>query len=85
MSPAKKTVWATLLVGLGAAIGSFLPLVSIRNRFLLLLAVLPILALLDVRLARSNRSFAFWFRACAFEICTVFGSAAITRALLHAI
>lgn len=84
LSPAKKAVWAAFLVGLGAAIGSFLPLVSIRNRFLLVLALLPILALLDVRLARSNRSFSFWFRACAFEICTVFGSAAITRALLHA-
>jgi hypothetical protein len=85
LSPAKKVAWAVLLVAAGAAIGSFLPLSSIRNRFLLLLAVLPVLAVVDVRLARSNRDFWFWFRACAFEVCTVFGSAAITRAVLGAI
>jgi len=33
----------------------------------------------DIRLAKSNRSFVFWFRACEFEVCTVFGSAANTR------
>jgi hypothetical protein len=82
-SPAKKAVWAAFLVAVGAAIGYLLPLVVIRNRFLLLLAVLPIVALVDVRLSRSNRSFWFWFRACAFEVCTVFGSAAITRAVLR--
>jgi hypothetical protein len=82
LSPAKKLGWTAFLVAAGAAIGSFLPLSSIRNRFLLLLAVLPVLAVVDVRLARSNRSFWFWFRACAFEVCTVFGSAAITRAVL---
>lgn len=85
LSPAKKALWAAFLVAVGVAIGTLLPLVAIRNRFLLLLAVLPIVALVDVRLARSNRNFWFWFRACAFEVCTVFGSAAITRALLGAI
>ena len=85
LSPAKKVGWTAFLVAAGAAIGSFLPLTSIRNRFLLLLAVLPVLAVIDVRLARSNRNFRFWFRACAFEICTVFGSAAITRAVMGAI
>jgi hypothetical protein len=85
LPPAKKVAWAAFLVAVGAAIGFFLPLVSIRNRFLLLIASLPILALIDVRLARSNRNFRFWFRACAFEICTVFGSAAITRAVMGAI
>lgn len=84
LSPAKKIGWTSFLVAAGAAIGLFLPLVSIRNRFLLLMAVLPILALVDVRLARSNRTFGFWFRACAFEVGTVFGSAAITRVLMNA-
>ena len=79
LSPAKKIVWSLFLVAVGAAVGMLLPLVAIRNKFLLLLAVLPVLAIIDVKLARSNRSFWFWFRACAFEICTVFGSAAITR------
>lgn len=85
LSPAKKVGWTAFLVAAGVAIGFFLPLVSIRNRFLLLIAALPILALADVRLARSNRSFRFWFRACAFEVCTVFGSAAVTRAVMGAI
>lgn len=84
LSPAKKVAWTAFLVAAGAAIGSLLPLSSIRNRFLLLLVVLPVLAIVDVRLARSNRNFWFWFRACAFEVCTVFGSAAITRAVLEA-
>jgi hypothetical protein len=85
LSPAKKIAWSGFLVVVGAVIGFLLPLVAIRNRFLLLVAVLPILAFADVRIARSNRNFSFWFRACAFEVCTVFGSAAITRALLRAI
>jgi hypothetical protein len=85
LSLAKKLGWTAFLVAAGAAIGSLLPLSSIRNRFLLLLAALPVLAFVDVRLARSNRNFGFWFRACAFEVCTVFGSAAITRAVLGAI
>lgn len=84
LSPAKKVGWAAFLVAAGVAIGFLLPLVSIRNRFLLLMAALPILALADVRLARSNRTFGFWFRACAFELGTVFGSAAITRVLMNA-
>jgi hypothetical protein len=85
LSPAKKIAWTLLLVAVGAAIGALLSLDAIRNRFLILLAALPLLAFADVRLARSNRRFPFWFRACAFEVCTVFGSAAITRALLRAI
>jgi hypothetical protein len=85
LSPAKKVAWTLLLVAVGAAIGALLPLDAIRSRFLVLIAALPLLAFVDVRIARSNRNFSFWFRACAFEVCTVFGSAAITRALLRAI
>jgi hypothetical protein len=83
MPRAKKIGWALFLVTVGVAVGSLLPLSAIRNRLLLVLAVLPILAVIDVELSRSNRSFWFWFRACAFEVCTVFGSAAITRAVLR--
>jgi hypothetical protein len=85
LSPAKKIVWSLFLVAIGAAVGMLLPLVAIRNRFLLLLAVLPVLAIIDVKLARSKRSFWFWFRACSFEICTVFGSAAITRLVAESV
>jgi hypothetical protein len=78
----KKFAWSLFLVLVGFAVGALLPLVGIRNRFALLLLALPLLAIVDIRLARSNRTFLFWFRACAFEICTVFGVAALIRFLL---
>lgn len=79
LSQARKTAWAVFLVSLGVAIGYVLPLPSIRNRFFVLLMALPLLAIVDVKLAKSNRRFSFWLRACSFEICTVFASAALTR------
>ncbi len=77
LSSLRKTAWAVFLVSLGIAVGYVLPLPSIRNRFLVLLSAL--LAIIDVKLAKSNRRVSFWLRACSFEICTVFGSAALTR------
>ncbi|MBZ5590019.1 MAG: hypothetical protein LAO05_15805 [Acidobacteriia bacterium] len=59
-----------------------MPLIAIRNRFLVLLALLPVLAFIDIKLARSNRSFVFWVRACSFGVCTVFACAALTRLVL---
>lgn len=81
----RKITWSIALVTVGLAIGFLVPLASIRNKCLLLIAVLPLLAVVDIKLARSNRSFFFWLRACAFEVCTVFGSAALTRLVLGAI
>ncbi len=81
LSPRHKLLWTLFLLAVGAGIGLLLPLAGIRNRFFLLLAVLPVLAVVDVRLARSSRSFLFWLRACAFEICTVFAVAALVRLL----
>ncbi len=78
----KKVLWSVFLVAVGIAIGVLLPLAGIRNRFFLLLALLPALAFSDVKLASSHRTFLFWFRACAFEVCTVFASAALTRLVL---
>jgi hypothetical protein len=78
----RKAAWSVLLVLIGVAVGALLPLAGIRNRFALLLLALPLLAIVDIRLARSNRTFSYWFRACAFEICTVFGVAAVTRLVL---
>jgi hypothetical protein len=74
-----KTVWVLFLVFVGIGIGYALPLPGIRNRFLALLVALPLLAIIDSRLAKSNRRLSFWFRACSFEICTVFGIAAVAR------
>ena len=79
LSRPMKIGWTLVLTASGAVIGSLLSLPQIRNRFLVLLVALPILAIADIQLARSNRSFSFWVRACAFEICTVFASAAIVR------
>ncbi len=78
----RKIVWTLLLLGIGGVIGFLLPLHGIRDRFLIVLALLPILALIDIKLARSNRTFSFWFRACSFEVCTVFGFALLTRLAL---
>lgn len=79
LSRPRKVGWTLLLITTGAVIGGLLSLPQIRNRFLVLLVTLPILAVADVQLARSNRSFSFWLRACAFEICTVFATAATAR------
>jgi hypothetical protein len=73
---ARKIVWSLFLVAVGVAIGVLLPPRGIRDRFLILLAALPVLAWIDIHLAKSNRTFQFWFRACAFEVCTVFAAAA---------
>jgi hypothetical protein len=81
LSPVKKVVWALVLIAIGAMVGSLLTMSMIRDRFLLLLLALPVPALVDITLGRSKRSFLFWFRACAFEICTVFGTAAMVRYL----
>ena len=49
---------------------------------LCLAVILPVIGLADALLLRSRRGFLFWIRACAFEICTVFGVAATARLLL---
>jgi len=79
---AKKVAWSLFLVSVGVAIGVLLPMRGIRDRFLIVVALIPVLALIDIRLARSNRSFLFWARACSFEVCTVFACAALTRAVI---
>lgn len=79
----RKIVWTLALAALGLAIGWLLPLGTIRSRFLLLLAFLPVLAAVDLKLARSERRVTFWLRACAFEVCTVFGVAAAVAFLLR--
>jgi len=83
LSLPRKLGWALFLVAAGLVIGRVLTLEGIRNRFLVLLASLPLLALVDIKLAKSNRGFVFWFRAWAFEVCTVFGSAAVSRIIFQ--
>jgi hypothetical protein len=78
----RKVIWTLVLVGVGAAIGAMLPLAGIRDRFFVVLVLLPILAWADVKIARSNRGFMFWARACSFEVSTVFACAALTRLAL---
>ena len=82
LSRRRKVLWTIALIVVGAVIGLVLPVNAIRDKYALTLLVLPVLALVDVTLAKSHRGFFFWFRACAFEICTVFGTAAICRYIL---
>ncbi len=74
-----KILWTLSLIAAGVIVGVLLPLHAIGIRFVILLAVMPLLAVADIKLARSNRTFSFWLRACSFEICTVFAVAALTR------
>jgi len=79
LSLTRKLLWAGLLLGVGAALGLYFPLRVIRNQYLVVLLILPVLAFVDTKLARSAYSPSFWYRACAFEVFTVFGAAAMLR------
>lgn len=85
LTRSRKTVWTLLLVTAGIAVGVVLPFDAIQNRYFLLVLLLPVLALIDIKLSRSNRSFLFWLRACLFEISTVFLAATLTRSALEAL
>jgi hypothetical protein len=82
LSRARKVQWTALLVLVGVGIGIVLPLSQLWSRFLLVILILPLLGFVDVLLLRSRRGLSFWIRACGFEACTVFGTAAVSRFLL---
>lgn len=71
-----------MLVFVGSAIGSLLSMDKIRHKFFFILMIVPLLALIDLWLAKSTRRFSYWFRACTFELGTVFGVAVIVRSVL---
>jgi len=79
LPPARKIRWVILLVVTGAAIGVLLPRDQVWQKFLILLAALPLLGAADVLLLRSGRPLSFWVRACGFELVTVFGVAGLIR------
>lgn len=79
LSRTRKVAWAAFLVLVGIGIGVVLPLSQVWRKFLLLIAILPVLGLADVLLLRSGRGLSFWIRACGFEVCTVLGAAAAAR------
>ncbi len=79
----KKVGWSGVLVIVGSAIGVLLSLGQLWRKFVVLVLILPLLALVDVVLFRTRRGLMFWIRACGFEVCTVFGMAAGTRYLLN--
>ncbi len=79
----KKVGWSGVLVIAGAVIGVLLSSSQLWSKFVVLVLILPLLALLDVCLLRMRRGLMFWIRACGFEVCTVFGAAAGTRCLLN--
>jgi hypothetical protein len=79
MSVRWKLTWSSLLVLVGIAVGYTLSLADLGTKFLWLLAILPILAAVDVLVLRAKRGFTYWIRACGFEVVTVFATAAISR------
>lgn len=74
-----KLSWSLLLLLVGAGAGTLLRYDQIIQKFLLALAWVPILAVVDVGLLHSQRGVSFWVRACGFEVCSVFGVALVTR------
>jgi hypothetical protein len=82
LSRRRKFTWSVFLLLVGVGLGLVLPLTQLWSKFLLVLAILPVLALADVWLLRSGHGFSFWMRACGFEVCTVFAAAGAARALL---
>jgi hypothetical protein len=77
----RKVGWSACLVVTGALIGLLLSRAQVWEKYLILLALLPLLAAADVFLLRSGRRLSFWIRACGFELGTVFGVAGVTRFL----
>ncbi len=83
LSRTRKVGWTAFLVFVGIGIGVVLPLTQVWSKFFLMIVILPALGFADVLLLRSRRGLSFWIRACGFEVCTVFGVAATSRALLN--
>ena len=79
LSRIRKVGWTAFLILVGIGIGIVLPLAQVWRKFCMLIVILPLLGLADVLLLRSARGLAFWIRACGFEVCTLFGTAAIVR------
>ena len=76
-----RLVWTACLVAAGGVVGLLLNRPQIWEKFLLVVALLPVLGLADVLLLRSRRGLSFWIRACGFELGTVFGIAGLARTL----
>lgn len=74
-----KLSWSCFLIFVGIGIGVALPLGEVGSKFLLIMAVLPVIAAADVFLFRSRRGLSYWIRACGFEVGTVFAVAAAAR------
>lgn len=74
-----KLGWSCFLIFVGIGIGVALPLGEVGSKFLLIMAVLPVIAAADVFLFRSRRGLSYWIRACGFEVGTVFAVAAAAR------
>ena len=82
LSTLHKITWSAVLLLVGAAAGAVLSLSQLWDKFLIVLAILPLLAVADVWLFRSNQRLSFWLRACGFEVGTIFLAAMGVRVLL---
>lgn len=82
LSRTRKLIWTSVLVAIGIGMGFLLSAAAIREKFVIVVVLLPLLALADVKLMSSHRGFTFWLRACGFEVCTAFAVAAWCRYLI---
>lgn len=85
MTTRRKIAWSCFLVLIGLCVGVVLPLRDIWNKFLWMMAVLPLIAAADVFVFRSTRGLTYWIRACGFEVGTVFALAAAVRYALDVV
>ena len=85
LSRRRKLVWTACLVVTGGLIGLLLSGRQVWEKFLILLALLPALGVVDIVLLKSRRGLSFWIRACGFELGTVFGMAGVVRILSDAV
>mgnify|MGYP001558774424 CR=1 FL=1 len=85
LSRRRKLGWACFLILVGIGIAVALPLDQVWSKFLLVLAILPLLGAADVFLLRSGRGLSYWVRACGFEVGTVFAAAGVARYLFDTV
>jgi hypothetical protein len=81
VSVRRKLAWSAFLLLVGSGVGFVLPPAQLWRDYLLLLALLPVLAVADGLLLRSRHGWSFWVGACGFEVCTVFAMAGAARCL----
>ncbi len=79
MTARRKVSWVGVLAVVGVFAGIVLPLPDLWTKFLWVMAIVPVVAVVDVFLVRASRGLTYWIRACGFEVVTTFAVATATR------